>query len=75
MNKENEEQNLDCYCRAHVNKKVIHFYYLEKKAKYKILGVPAGKSKFNLTDLVCSKCAIGLVASGYKVEEINGDQT
>jgi hypothetical protein len=58
-----------------VNKKVIHFYYLEKKAKYKILGVPAGKSKFNLTDLVCSKCAIGLVASGYKVEEINGDQT
>ncbi|CAD8071699.1 unnamed protein product [Paramecium sonneborni] len=66
MNKENEVFNLpEPICKAHQN----------KKAKYKIVGVPYPKPKFNLTDLICSKCAIALVSQGYKVDDIESDQT
>ncbi|CAD8167923.1 unnamed protein product [Paramecium pentaurelia] len=66
MNKENEVFNLqEIYCKTHQN----------KKAKYKIVSVPFNKSKFNLMDLVCSKCAITLISQGYKVENIESDET
>ncbi|CAD8155851.1 unnamed protein product [Paramecium octaurelia] len=66
MNKENEGFNLsEVGCKAHQN----------KKAKYKIVGAPFNKSKFNLMDLVCSKCAITLISQGYKVENIESDET
>lgn len=32
-----------------------------------MIGVPFAKPKFNLTDLICSKCAIVLISQGYKV--------
>ncbi|CAK55803.1 unnamed protein product (macronuclear) [Paramecium tetraurelia] len=66
MNKENEAINLpELTCKAHTN----------KKAKYKVIGVPFAKPKFNLTDLICSKCAIVLISQGYKIEDIQSDQT